>query len=60
MWMEVFIENEAGKATKNVYDALAWFRALAVSRPYPFPYGFVVGTTAPNAAAAEYVRDHTD
>ena len=44
--MRVFIENGAGSRRKNIYDerTLAWQRAVEVSRPYPFPYGFVIGT----------------
>lgn len=48
--IEVFIENEAGKAIKNIYDekTLKWIESRTVSKPYPFPYGFVLGTTAPD------------
>ena len=55
MIIEVFIENEAGKATKNIYDEklLVWQGSVAVSRPYPLPYGFVTNTTAPD-------RDNVD
>ena len=44
--MRVFIENEAGSRRKNIYDerSLTYLRTVEVSRPYPFPYGFVVGT----------------
>jgi inorganic pyrophosphatase len=46
--IEVFIENEAGRPAKNVYDekTLRFINTVAVSRPYPHPYGFIVGTTA--------------
>lgn len=45
--IRVFIENEAGSTQKNHYDerALRFQRAEVVSRPYPFPYGFVLDTT---------------
>jgi inorganic pyrophosphatase len=48
--IEVFVENEAGKASKNLFDekTLVWAGAVPVSRPYPYPYGFVIGTTAPD------------
>lgn len=44
--MRVFIENEAGARIKNAYDqrTLVHLGAGEVSRAYPFPYGFVVGT----------------
>ncbi len=46
--MKVFIENEAGSNKKNLYDEQTFeFRqTLTVSRPYPFPYGFIIGTTS--------------
>lgn len=46
--IEVFIENEAGKAIKNHFDEKELRRtgSSPLSRPYPFPYGFVIGTTA--------------
>lgn len=44
--MRVFIENEAGSRRKNIYDerTLVYERTVEVSRPYPWPYGFVIGT----------------
>ena len=44
--MKVFIENEAGSDQKNIFDegTLEFKKAVTVSRKYPFPYGFVVGT----------------
>ncbi len=44
--MRVFIENEAGSRAKNIYDdrSLVYQRTVEVSRAYPFPYGFVIGT----------------
>lgn len=46
--MRVFIENEAGSSIKNEYDprSLAHIGAAPVSLPYPYPYGFVIGTMA--------------
>jgi inorganic pyrophosphatase len=43
----VFIENEAGSTLKNHHDerALTFLRSEKVSRAYPFPYGFIIGTT---------------
>ena len=44
--MRVFIENEAGSRRKNIYDesTLVYQRTDEVSRAYPYPYGFVIGT----------------
>lgn len=44
--MHVFIENEAGSRAKNIYDdrSLVYQRTVEVSRAYPYPYGFVIGT----------------
>lgn len=46
--MKVFIQNEAGSFVKNYHDekALKWKSAVRVSRPYPFPYGFILYTSA--------------
>jgi inorganic pyrophosphatase len=46
--IEVFVQNEAGSTLKNYHDekTLAFRFAKTVSRPYPFPYGFLLGTTA--------------
>jgi inorganic pyrophosphatase len=53
--MRVLIENEAGSRRKNTYDetSLLWLKADEVSAPYPFPYGFVVGTKAGDGDAAD-------
>ena len=44
----VFIENEAGSTTKHHHDekALTLLHTEEVSRPYPYPYGFVLNTTS--------------
>ena len=46
--MQVFIQNEAGSFIKNYHNekTLQWLRCARVSRPYPFPYGFVLHTSA--------------
>jgi inorganic pyrophosphatase len=48
--MRVFIENEAGSDLKHHHDeaTLAFLRTERVRAPYPFPYGFVPGTRAPD------------
>jgi inorganic pyrophosphatase len=50
MQIKVFVQNEAGSNLKNYHDekTLGFQSARQVSRPYPFPYGFVIGTTAPD------------
>jgi inorganic pyrophosphatase len=46
--IHVFIENPAGSSNKHHFDERRRIlRAVsAVSRPYPFPYGFVLDTPA--------------
>lgn len=46
--MKVFIENEAGTKLKNLFDEkkLAFKKTIKVSKAYPYPYGFILDTTA--------------
>ena len=46
--VRVFIQNEAGTNRKHYHDekTLALKRVVEVSKPYPFPYGFILDTTA--------------
>lgn len=46
--MRVFIENEAGSFVKHLHDekTLRLRGTAQVSRAYPFPYGFVLETSA--------------
>lgn len=48
--LRVFIENEAGSCVKHHHDEenLVLLRTEVVQAPYPFPYGFVPGTRAPD------------
>lgn len=48
--LRVFIENEAGSCIKHHHDeeTLAFRHTEQVRAPYPFPYGFVPGTRAPD------------
>jgi inorganic pyrophosphatase len=48
--LRVFIENEAGSDVKHHHDekTLTFLRTERVRAPYPFPYGFVPGTRAPD------------
>lgn len=44
--LRVFIENEAGSSIKHTFDeqTLKLLKTADVSAPYPFAYGFAVGT----------------
>ena len=46
--IQVFIQNEAGSDQKHLHDekTLEYKRTVTVSRPYPFPYGFILDTTS--------------
>jgi len=46
--VKVFIQNEAGSFVKHFHNekTLELKGAACVSRPYPFPYGFILNTTA--------------
>ncbi len=46
--ISVFVQNEAGKDVKHSYNekTLAYLGSQKVSRPYPFPYGFILDTTS--------------
>jgi len=46
--LRVFIQNETGSDVKNRHNekTLQFLRSERVSRTYPFPYGFIIGTTA--------------
>jgi inorganic pyrophosphatase len=48
MLIKVFIQNEAGSNRKNLHNekTLEYKETRIVSRPYPFPYGFILGTDA--------------
>src|SRR5687768_12662425 len=50
MTVTVFVQNEAGSNQKRYHDekTLEWKRTVEVAVRYPFPYGFVVGTTSPD------------
>lgn len=45
---KAFIQNEAGSNRKNYHDekTLQYKETKLVSRAYPYPYGFILGTTA--------------
>lgn len=48
MRVKVFIENEAGSSKKNIFDekTFEYRKTVEVSAPYPYPYGFIPGTTS--------------
>ena len=48
MTLRVFIQNEAGTNRKHYHDekTLELKRVVQVSLSYPFPYGFILDTTA--------------
>ena len=52
MNLKVFIQNEAGSTQKHYHNekTLQWRRTEKVSRPYPYPYGFILGTTRADGA----------
>jgi inorganic pyrophosphatase len=53
--IRVFIENTAGSSLKHHHDeaTLELLAAEEVSGPYPFPYGFVPRTRAPDGDAVD-------
>ncbi len=46
--MKVFIENEAGSNSKNLFNekTMEYKKTYAVSRAYPYLYGFILDTTS--------------
>ena len=60
--IEVFIEAEAGSRNKQRYDeqTLVYQRTDRVLHPYPYPYGFVLGTRGEDGQCADsYVITRT-
>jgi hypothetical protein len=57
--IEVFVEIEAGSRDKRLYDeeTLQYKETRRVLQPYPFPYGFVLGTRSEDG---EYVDCRPD
>jgi inorganic pyrophosphatase len=53
--MKAFIECESGSNTKYRYceKTLAELASFELLAPYPFPYGFIVGTTSPDGDALD-------
>jgi inorganic pyrophosphatase len=48
MLIKVFVQNEAGSNRKNLHNekTLEYKETKIVSRAYPYPYGFILGTDA--------------
>lgn len=48
MIIRVFVQNQAGSTIKHLHNekTLALLGTRTVAHPYPFPYGFVIGTSA--------------
>ncbi len=46
--MKVFVQNEAGSDQKHTHNekTLEYRGTRRVSRPYPYPYGFILNTTS--------------
>ena len=46
--IQVLIQVAAGSCERNLYDesTLEYLETRQASRPYPYPYGFVIGTNA--------------
>jgi inorganic pyrophosphatase len=46
--VKVYIQVDAGSCDKNLYNekTLEYQETCQVSRPYPYPYGFILGTSA--------------
>jgi inorganic pyrophosphatase len=60
--IKVLIQAEAGSNAKLRYDekTLKYIGIGRVSRPYPYPYGFVIDTTAPDGDNVDcYVLGNT-
>jgi len=53
--IRVFIENEAGSDLKHHHDEQRFVVTLVerVGAPFPYPYGFVPGTLAPDGDAVD-------
>lgn len=53
--IEVFIEVEAGSCDKHLYDEKNFeYKGMRqVSHPYPYPYGFIIGTTTADGESVD-------
>jgi len=53
--IQVFIQVEAGSRNKRMYNEKTreYRETRRVSQPYPYPYGFIVGTNAEDGDAVD-------
>jgi inorganic pyrophosphatase len=53
--IKVLLEARAGSREKNRYDehTLEFKQTRTISDPYPYPYGFILGTTAQDGDAVD-------
>jgi inorganic pyrophosphatase len=53
--IEVFIEVEAGSCDRQLYDEknFEYKGTRQVSQPYPYPYGFIIGTTTADGGSVD-------
>jgi inorganic pyrophosphatase len=53
--IKVCVQVEAGSCEKRLYDerTLEFKETRRVSRPYPYPYGFILGTRAPDGDSVD-------
>jgi inorganic pyrophosphatase len=51
----MFIQVEAGSCDRNIYNekTLEYIKTNHGSHPYPYPYGFIVGTNAEDGACVD-------
>jgi len=61
--IKVLIQVEAGSCDKNLYNenTLEYKETRLVSRPYPYPYGFIIGTSAADGDSVDcYLITHDE
>jgi inorganic pyrophosphatase len=53
--IKMLIQIEAGSCDRNVYNekTLEYIKTSHGSHPYPYPYGFIVGTSAEDGACVD-------
>lgn len=59
--MQMLIQVAAGSCDRKIYDerTLEYLETRPGSRPYPYPYGFIIGTSAADGACVDcYLITH--
>jgi inorganic pyrophosphatase len=53
--VRIFVENEAGSDLRHSYDEASFklLRTRQVAAAYPYPYGFILDTTAEDGGAVD-------